>query len=139
MKIIFGNFSSNLRHDDLELNIDSAKLKIHESYLKLILEQISSNCFDYSKKGTKVKITGIAKNGSYELSFEDNGRGMTKKQISEIGAFMQFDRNIYEQQGTGMGLALTKNIVNIFQGDFKITSLPEKGTTVKISLDVMTA
>ncbi len=133
---ILEKLSTAPREKDLILLIESAHLKIHANYLKIIIEQITSNCFDYSEPGTEVIISGVEDGNYYGLTFIDNGRGMNEKQISEIGGFMQFDRNIYEQQGTGMGLALTKNIVSIFNGKFEITSEISKGTQVEIVLPV---
>ena len=125
------------RKNDLVLHIEPAIIKINEDYLIIVIEQVGFNCFDYSDPGSQVIITGIAKDNKYTLMFSDHGRGMTEKQIAAIGGFMQFDRNIYEQQGTGMGLVISKKIANIFEADFSITSEPQQGTTVKISFPLV--
>ena len=132
-KLIGSKISALNRNEDLKLQIDNAYLKIHADYLKVVIEQLGNNCFDYSGKGSPIEITGKLNNGKYEITFSDTGRGMTEKQISEIGGFMQFNRNIYEQQGTGMGLILSKQIVNIFNGQFEIESELNKGTKVRIT------
>lgn len=132
--LIDNKISGLNRQRDLKLQIEDAHLKMHEDYLKVVIEQLGNNCFDYSEKGTPIEITGKRNNGTYELTFGDKGRGMTEKQISEIGGFMQFNRNIYEQQGTGMGLIISKQIVKIFNGSFRIESELSKGTMVQISL-----
>ena len=47
---------------------------------------------------------------------------MTAAQIADVGAFHQFDRKLFEQQGSGLGLALASG------GAFELTSAPESGT-----------
>jgi K+-sensing histidine kinase KdpD len=44
------------------------------------------------------------------LAVVDRGRGMTRAQIDQVGAYIQFDRKRYEQQGQGLGLTITKHI-----------------------------
>jgi signal transduction histidine kinase len=121
------------RDNDLKLNIENSQIAIHTDYLDVLIEQIANNCFDYSLKGTPVEIIGKITGNKYELIFCDKGRGMSEKQIAEVGGFMQFDRNIYEQQGTGMGLSISKQIVKIFDGQFEIKSELGKGTTLQVS------
>jgi signal transduction histidine kinase len=64
----------------------------------------------------------------------DNGRGMTDEQIAKIGAYVQFDRKIYEQQGSGLGLVIAKKLVELYYGKFKITTVKDQFTLIEISL-----
>jgi signal transduction histidine kinase len=49
-----------------------------------------------------------------------------------MGAFRQFDRARYEQQGSGMGLALVRAIAEATGGRLEIVSRPGEGTTVRV-------
>jgi signal transduction histidine kinase len=64
---------------------------------------------------------------------------MTQEQIKEIGAFMQFQREEFEQQGVGIGLTIAKNIIELHNGTMEITSEKEKGTTVSFTLPLRKA
>lgn len=125
------------REGDLQINVDPCFLKIHKDYLTILIDQVGSNCFSYSDAGTSISIRGKAVGNNYLLSFEDKGRGMTKEQIENIGAFNQFDRNIYEQQGAGMGLAISKIILDLFDNSIELKSEPKKGTIAQLSLSVL--
>ena len=72
------------------------------------------------------------------LSVTDLGRGMSKKQIEQIGAYTQFGRDRYEQQGSGLGLSIAVKIVDLHNGDFSIISELDNYTTVVIKLPVAT-
>ncbi|MDQ7037099.1 MAG: hybrid sensor histidine kinase/response regulator [Anaerolineae bacterium] len=99
------------REDDLTLNIEAApELYItHQDATKIVTELVD-NAFKFSVAGQPVIITGTTCAAGYELRIEDKGRGMTEEQISAIGAFMQFERYLYEQQGLGLGLAIVQAV-----------------------------
>jgi len=57
---------------------------------------------------------------------------MAAEQLREMGAFQQFDRGRFEQQGSGVGLTLARGIAEAAGGRFEIRSRPDEGTTVRI-------
>jgi signal transduction histidine kinase len=64
----------------------------------------------------------------------DKGRGMTAEQIRNIGAYVQFDRTVYEQQGSGLGLTVAKHLCEMHGGLLSIQSDHGHGTTVTVRL-----
>ena len=60
---------------------------------------------------------------------------MTKDQIGSIGAYMQFERKRYEQQGSGMGLVICYLLAQLEGGVLSIDSKAGQGTTVSIVLN----
>jgi signal transduction histidine kinase len=65
----------------------------------------------------------------------DNGSGMNENQIASIGNFMQFERTKFEQQRAGLGLTISRKLVEFYCGKFKIESVPRKQTIVRITLN----
>ena len=59
--------------------------------------------------------------------------GMTKDQISHIGAFQKFNKDLNENSGVGLGLINTKSILNLFNGNMVIKSILGIETTVRIT------
>ncbi len=59
---------------------------------------------------------------------------MTAAQIANLGAFTQFERNLYEQQGSGLGLALVKKLSDLYNGTFNVESIPDVTTMIKLVL-----
>ncbi|HRI47795.1 MAG: hybrid sensor histidine kinase/response regulator [Ignavibacteriaceae bacterium] len=122
------------RTSDLEVSLQAGSIKICEEMFTKIVSELSDNCSKFSPKGTKVKIEGEINGDYYQLIFTDLGRGLTEEQINQIGAYMQFDRPIFEQQGSGLGLIIVKNILDLYSGLLEIKSKPGVETTVKIKI-----
>ena len=81
-----------------------------------------------------MRIVGIPDRNWFTLTVLDHGRGMTTEQIANIDAYVQFDRKRHEQQGSGLGLALTKRLAELHGGELTIESILGKQTTVRVTL-----
>jgi two-component system sensor histidine kinase/response regulator len=104
-----------------------------ESYHKII-DELCDNAFRFSDKGKQVWLNAWTDNGMLYMSVKDEGRGMSDEQLSGISALAQFDRNIYEQQGIGLGLVISKKLTELHDGSFQIISGEGKGTEIIFSL-----
>lgn len=130
------------READLQLDLVDASVRIAKVRLEKIVEELIDNAFKYSPAGTPVRVVGVLGcrdvplNSFYTLSVSDNGRGMTPTQIAEVGAYQQFDRKLYEQQGSGLGLTITKRLAQLLGGELAIESTLGQQTTVKVVLPV---
>lgn len=113
------------------------RVAVSESYFNKIVEEITDNCCKFSENGTPVSITTSVDSGNLILEFTDQGVGMTKEEIAQIGAFMQFKRDILEQQGGGFGLTLAKRIIELHGAALHIESVVDKTTTVRFSVPVV--
>jgi signal transduction histidine kinase len=122
------------RQSDLEIEISSAKAIISEEEFNKIVEELIDNAFKFSVAGQKVKLKCWSDPVLFHLRIEDCGHGIPSEKIGKIGAYMQFDRRIYEQQGAGLGLFLAKTITEIYGGSFNIKSETAKGTLIVITL-----
>lgn len=123
------------RKNDLVFKMDEESGPLPEPVLTKMLHELLRNACAFSKKGTPIEITsGFDKFGHYAVSVTDYGTGMSESEIRQIGAYIQFNRNIYEQQGIGLGLAIVQHLAKMFNGTLHIMSNPGNGTTVSISV-----
>jgi two-component system, sensor histidine kinase and response regulator len=99
-----------------------------------ITEELLDNAFKFSPAGTTVSVIGREVNQYYQIQVIDRGRGINPEQASRIGAYMQFDRWFYEQQGMGLGLAIVSRLVSLYNGKFDLQLLDEGGTSATVSL-----
>jgi two-component system, sensor histidine kinase and response regulator len=123
------------RHETLTVEAESVEeVAIAEDYFKKIVEELVDNACKFSKLGTPISVKAAVDGNHYVLTVTDKGVGMTAEQIDNIGAYMQFDRLMREQQGTGLGLVISKELVELHDGTFGIASTPGEGTTVTVKL-----
>lgn len=122
------------RTADLYLHLTPCSVAVSPKYFAKIVEELVDNGFRYSKTGSHVLVRSELRNNQYHFSVTDQGRGMTAEQISQIGAFMQFERQVYEQQGQGLGLTVVRRLVDLHGGSMEISSEYGKTTTVSVIL-----
>ncbi|HPP39009.1 MAG TPA: HAMP domain-containing sensor histidine kinase, partial [Candidatus Kapabacteria bacterium] len=124
------------RYDDIDVEgiAENIYIEIATDSFHKIIDELIDNAFKFSEKGKKIKITIAANDDKFYASITDQGRGMTQEQIDNIGAYRQFERQIYEQQGVGLGLIIAKRLVELHDGEFSITSEVGVGTNVTFTL-----
>jgi two-component system, sensor histidine kinase and response regulator len=118
------------RGGDLRLALDDAKVPVAASYLGKVAVELVDNAMKFSEAGTTVTVRLGADASGVTLTVADAGRGMTADQVRQIGAFRQFDRALFEQQGSGLGLALVRRILVASGGELLLDSRPGAGTRV---------
>ncbi len=122
------------RSNDLQLDLKEGSARISSGYFEKILSGLLDNAFKFSETGTSVLVRGVPEETSYVFSITDRGRGMTSEQIQNVGGYMQFERKIHEQQGSGLGLIIAKRLTELHGGILSIESTLGKGTTVVVKL-----
>ncbi|HSD82644.1 MAG TPA: response regulator [Anaerolineae bacterium] len=122
------------READLQLEVERASVSLGGVYLAKLVKEVIHNAFKFSWPGTPVHVTGSRSASHYQLSIENYGRGMTPEQIADVGAYFQFERKHYEQQGQGLGLNIAKWIAELHGGKMTIASVPGERTIVQFLL-----
>jgi signal transduction histidine kinase len=120
---------SENRIGDLTVRINPTRLAVEKDDLSRMVEELLDNACKYSRQGTPVTVE-LTSEGL--LTVTDEGRGLTADEISHIGAFHQFDRKKYEQQGLGLGLVLVQKLCALCGTKLDIASTPGQGTTASI-------
>jgi signal transduction histidine kinase len=123
------------RESDLVLDIcDLKTIYILDDYLKKIIDELVDNAFKFSDPGMPVKVTLREEKGWALLSVANNGCGISAEQIRNLGKYVQFDRELFEQQGTGLGLTIAQRIAEIHGGQLEIESIPDQRTDIIVRL-----
>jgi signal transduction histidine kinase len=123
------------RPADLALELQDVCVPISEEYLAKIVDELVQNAFKFSQPASPVRVA-LTNNSpdTVTLTVEDHGRGLSTEHIVKIGAYMQFDRKMHEQQGLGLGLTICKRLTELHGGTLTIQSDQETSTTVTVKL-----
>lgn len=123
-------------------NIKHEKLIGDSQRIQQIFTNLMSNSVKYTPEGGEIKLTiselatNKPKYGCFEFVFEDNGIGMSADFMEHL--FEPFaranDSRVDKIQGTGLGMPITKNIVQMMNGSIHVESEEEKGTRVTVTI-----
>ncbi|MBR2180034.1 MAG: amino acid permease [Selenomonadaceae bacterium] len=105
-----------------------------------VLLNLISNAYKFTPEGGKVTVTlkqvdSTEDTGSYELRVKDTGIGMAPEFAKRVFEAYSRDRSVNAIQGTGLGMAITKSIVELMGGTIEVESEKGKGTEFIVSID----
>ena len=137
---------ADIHAKQLELQIDTVDVVDEDIYcdklrLNQVLLNLLSNAVKYTGAGGHVSMRITEKSGApagygrYEFSIKDSGIGMSPEFVAHIFEPFERERNstISKIQGTGLGMAITKNIVDMMNGSISVTSEQGVGTEFTVS------
>jgi two-component system, sensor histidine kinase and response regulator len=122
------------RPDDLVLHLADEPVPMSEEYLAKIIDELTQNAFKFSECGRPVTLSLSGSPDGTVITVADRGRGFSTEDIRKVGAYMQFDRKMHEQQGLGLGLVIAKRLTELHGGTLTISSAREGDTTVTVKL-----
>lgn len=101
-----------------------------------VLSNLIDNAIKYSLRDKSPEVEVIFLKNKVDINIRDFGIGIPKKDIPKL--FIPFNRasNVGNIEGTGLGLVLTKNFIELQEGTIKLKSNINKGTTFTITLPI---
>ncbi|WP_129670841.1 PAS domain S-box protein [Candidatus Chloroploca sp. Khr17] len=122
----------------MQINEPQARVEADPKRLKQILVNLLSNAVKFTLSGGRVSLCVEAQAGEGAIRFavEDTGIGMEPEGIAQLfKPFMQLDSSLSRQhEGTGLGLALVRRLVELHGGSVTVTSEPGKGSCFTVAL-----
>lgn len=121
----------------IEVEEENMILFFDKEVIMMILDNLISNALKYTEKGyVRVRAEWVTENGIRyaQLSVEDTGYGIGKEALNHIFERYYQESGEHQASGTGIGLALVKNLVALHEGDIQVKSLPDIGTTFYLRL-----
>ena len=114
-------------------NIPGERILVDETKFCLALRNILDNALKYSQKNPRVELS-VTKNTNLEFSVKDNGSGISKKNIEKIiEPFFQANTT-GSTMGFGLGLTISRKIMEAHKGSLKIQSELGKGSVFTLLL-----
>lgn len=145
MNEVLGEMDIMVKEKHAEISIDKLPdLKVNPVLMRPLFYNLLSNSLKYSKKDIAPMIrirsdmNGSRQDNKYcRIYFEDNGIGFDQQYAEEIFGMFRRLHGKSEYEGTGIGLALCKKIVEEHKGYITVRSKLDEGSTFIVSLPVM--
>ena len=138
-------FIHALQLKDIRVHVNLAypgqRVVADENHLKVILRNLVSNAIKFTNiKGT-ITLTTTIENNELIVGVEDSGKGMTAEEINKLFYLNTHFSNwgTSGEKGTGIGLILCKELVELNGGTIKVKSAVGKGSTFCFNLPLMKA
>jgi ligand-binding sensor domain-containing protein/DNA-binding response OmpR family regulator len=135
----FSLFQYLLKQHSIEVEIQCPKntyVQVEEDALDNILINLISNAIKYGASGAKIECIVISNNSNFKVSIIDYGVGIPASEHNNV--FKRFHRinkpTVDSYQGTGIGLALVKDIIEINNGKISIDSSHKNGAKFDICI-----
>jgi len=107
--------------------------------LRNVVQSLISNAIEYTPDGGTITVSIEPKDKRYDLKVVDTGIGIPKEDMSKL--FQKFHRSenakMFKADGTGLGLYITKNAIELLGGKILVESVVEKGTTFTVDLPLI--
>jgi DNA-binding response OmpR family regulator/two-component sensor histidine kinase len=143
ISLMVASFESLMKSKHICLSVNDYKdvtLSMIPDSLNKILINILSNAFKYTAVQGQISLNVTTMAQTVEIAITDNGIGISEKDIEVVFVFERFSRVDTCQEGftpgTGIGLALVKELVEANNGDISLSSKLNEGSTFTIVLPV---
>lgn len=131
------SFESLALKKEISITVNSSKdtidLYFDKEKLQKILSNIISNAFKFTQQNGQIELDIREDLNEHKviINISDNGMGILQEELPKIfDRFYQVESSKSDiVQGTGIGLALTKELVEMHQGSIKVSSIPGEGTS----------
>ena len=127
------------RGSDLRLQVDDTPVPMSPEYLSKVVDELVQNAFKFSNANQVVNVELSETPKDVVLLIGDHGRGFSTEYITKVGAYMQFDRKMHEQQGLGLGLSIAKRLTELHGGTLTIQSGRGAGTSITVRIPKVVA
>ncbi len=139
VKTVIKDLSTSILIADAKINVEKLPVVVgHEYEIKLLVQNLISNAIKFRKQelAPEISVQAEKEEGFWKFAIRDNGIGIDKKHREKIFIIFQrlHNRNSYE--GTGIGLAHCKKIVELHGGKIWVVSEPGKGSIFYFTIKV---
>lgn len=116
---------------------DVTEIVADREFLAAAIRELMHNAFKFSSSDTTVTVHVCKKDDAVEISVTDNGRGLPEEEFDKIwDTFYQYNRELYEDQGAGAGLAIVRGVAQMHQGTYAVESVIGSGSRFSITIPI---
>lgn len=136
---LVGNQPDHQHRFQISFPADCPPVLADEDRLSQVIENLLSNAVKYSPAEGSIIITGAVEGQMMRISVQDQGVGLAEDHLERVfDKFFRADTSKNAPSGTGLGLYITRAIVEAHGGRISASSLPGQGTTITFTLPLAT-
>lgn len=136
---VLSDLESRIEQKEASVTIEEmARIQADPTQIRQLLQNLVGNAlkFSHAERPLHIKISAKIADGTCQIRVEDNGIGFDTKYLDRIFKPFQRLHDRSEYEGSGMGLAICRRIVERHSGSITATSEIDKGATFIVSLPV---
>lgn len=127
---------------DISIIFDTDNEEIYTYIDRIEIERVMlnllSNCIKFTPNGGEIRVNMYDKENEFKIVVEDNGIGIPENKIGLIfEEFGQADKTLSRNsEGSGIGLSIVKNLIELHDGNIRVKSKENKGTQFIITIPI---
>ncbi|MDH7444209.1 tetratricopeptide repeat-containing sensor histidine kinase [Aquimarina sp. 2201CG14-23] len=134
-KFAFFNSKATQKNIQLINKLDTTKIYADRDMVAIVAQNLIANAIKFCKPGDSIALISKEKEDHYEICFEDTGVGIDPSNLNKLFAEDTFTTNgTQNETGTGLGLRICKELIELNQGNIKVESTLGKGSVFSVSL-----
>lgn len=135
--IIFEKMSK-FRDKEIEVHIqENCEIRSKETLCGIVLSELTDNTLKFSGKNNRKSISLSKNQNTIQIEFINEGQPFSKEEFEKTGPLKQFKKEVYAQQGLGLGLYLSKEMASNLGWSLTHHELPEKQTKILLSIPII--
>jgi signal transduction histidine kinase len=111
------------------------KISADPSILKIVLVNLITNALKYTEEKGIIQVIANIDNNMVKIRVQDSGIGMSKETVDKLfakGNFVKSKKGLREEKGSGLGLSIINDLIEIHKGKIKVSSKEGKGSSFEI-------
>ena len=108
-----------------------------EKRMQQVMLNLASNAVKYNREGGSIRIVAEASEESLKIAVKDTGRGVRPEDMDKLfDKFRRIEESEGSAKGTGLGLPITKQLIELHEGEMQVTSEWGEGSTFAFTLPI---
>ena len=141
-------FTTQMKQKRIDFIVDAESIKNRYvmcdcKRLNRVLLNLVSNAYKFTPEGGSVRVSLIQiseglNRAFYRICVKDSGMGMSAEFAEQVFEAYEREKDVSNIQGTGLGMAITKGIIDLMEGSIRVETEKDRGTEFIIDLSFVT-
>ncbi len=137
VNLVLLDMSSSIRESRAKISVGKLPaMALYQTEIRLLFQNLISNSIKFKNPGNapEIEISAVQENDQWQFCVRDNGIGIDPRNHEKVFEIFQRIHSRTQYEGSGIGLAHAKKIVNLHKGNIWFDSVPGKGCSFYFTL-----